>query len=871
MKVQSFLLYSTAMLASFLCQQHIMAAKNTQDLPKTSVPVRRDWKEIVYNNAKKLAETKKAASKQTSNVQPISDPRTDDVVLSPIPLTLSNDSTTHITAPGYYVVVNSPSQTINGGTINNPNVMISIESNYVTLDLGGQILTGSGILTPPFSPEPTVPGGIINDTRVDASVGISTMPGLTGIEIFNGTLQYFSYEAISCIANNNVYLHDMLIQYCSSVTLPIFEGSATAILLVELVESKIDNIEFYSNRLVDFEMVDCSSTIVSNCVSEGLRGGGFSNSQLDDEDFVTYGVFCLSFLPVANDTYGGNVFKNIRINDVQSLSAIFGIFVSYDQQPPTILGTVIEDCIVTNLSQPLEDISNILDPATCEIRGIAVEGEASYTTINNCKVSNVIGRVKTGPGSFIYGSGLWNTMAAFNFEGVAGILVQNCNATNIRNEGWIAGSQPFGTPGATFPNLWPAAGFIVQGNCQDVTFDTCFVSTVDAGSTTANPTVAAGFFILSHYMQNYNQNSTTFKNCVAKFINGGEGSADYLVDFQPPLTPALTATFPAANSIIYENCIASNNYTNESPVPVSNGFSLRCPAQNVIYDNCQSQGHSQHGFRLDTSMLNEILPEGFEGILYRNCISQGEQLAGFNLGKPFNQVSLIECISNNNLIGFEMNNNQVNLLNCLAQFNSKEGFIVNPYYQYSAEAVTNTSLANLAIYGGDYTVQYSNGGATIQLVPNSFQPLPSSLPINGVNLTVPVPLVNSGPVVLVNNEPDPVNNGLYALSITYTTLYDNSIVLYQLTRVNPWVPTNTVLEGTKVLYKNSNAKQLYILKDTIVVGVDAPEFIVKDKHFTPDYSHIFIENCQSISNGGKGFKIRGKGVKCSNNKTVSWQ
>ena len=196
------------------------------------------------------------------------------------------------------------------------------------------------------------------------------------------------------------------------------------------------------------------------------------------------------------------------------------------------------------------------------------------------------------------------------------------------------------------------------------------------------------------------------------------------------------------------------------------------------------------------------------------------------------------------------------LNNNTAEFNRSFGFLVNPFFQYQVSAVTDVPLSQLGIYGGEgsYTVQYFND--VIVLVPNSFQPHPASLPIGGVNVTPVAPAFNDGPLILVKNQEDPLQNGLYAVTLIYTILDGKSIVLYQLVRVNPWLFGETVPQCTRVLYRNDSVpvKEQFILQNTTLIGFQAPIFTETDV-IKADPSCVVIKNPTSLMNGCKNIKV----------------
>ena len=310
-----------------------------------------------------------------------------------------------ISTAGNYLLQNSPQMQITHGTLASPNTAIKVTASFVKINLCGHVMTGSGNLTAAYlpAPIPNIPGGIQNDIRVDTSMGINVASGVTNVEIYNGTLQYFSYSAINATSSSDINLHDLLIQNSSSVTLT-FPQALGAIGFTSVSNSKIDNVVFQGNRANDIKMHFCASVHISNTSSEGLLGGSYMVTQLDSVPFVTYGVEAVSILSANLGGEGGQTYKNIKINNAQSLSTVFGMYISgfppgstYPGPP----GIIIENCLVTNISTPaaFSNISFVNDPGTCEMRGIAVEGLSNFATVQNCQVSGAHFRVTTGPGS----------------------------------------------------------------------------------------------------------------------------------------------------------------------------------------------------------------------------------------------------------------------------------------------------------------------------------------------------------------------------------------------------------------------------------------------------------------------------------------
>ena len=380
----------------------------------------------------------------------------------PIYITLDPTITNLITAPGYYVVENSVRQPIQGGggesSPTNPNILLSIQSSNVKLNLGGQVLTGSGSLTAPYSTN-----GLTNDTSVDSSIGIYIEGAYQNIEVYNGTLKNFSIMAVDVnyyngyvnpnplVSTEAISIHDLIIQQCNNITLALGLGSLS---IYSTVSAQVHDLQFLNNNFGDLMMTCVSSVIVRDIISEGLRGGTVifppSAYLLGLPDYQQYGADAVSMMcsfesVAATPTTGSNILERIHINNVQAAGAVFGIYLTSnpEAEAPSNQQCIVRDCEITNLEQPLSDLSAWDFTGTTEFRGLAIEGMTSFCHVQNVKVGNMTSNITTGPGFFAYGGeygigGFWNTITAFNVEGnMGGMWFEDCQASNLQSQGWI--------------------------------------------------------------------------------------------------------------------------------------------------------------------------------------------------------------------------------------------------------------------------------------------------------------------------------------------------------------------------------------------------------------------------------------------------
>lgn len=819
------------------------------------------------------------------------------------PLQLSDTTTTIISKPGKYRVINSPSMPITHATLTTPNTCIIINSSDVILDLCGHVLTGSGNLTQQYyvqnnAPLPNITGGIQNDTRVDACLGISVNPSgsasniLTNITITNGKLQYYSLFAIQAQFVNNITITNLIIENSGTVTNPGQSGT----LLDDCSGIICKNIECTSNRYADIRIRNNNRTgenaTVTNIISKGLRGGTatsafYNPAWLSDVNFVTYGSLAIGAVNVRRDTgsttdYGieNAVIKDCQATDVKAGALAFGIFIQDRAN-----GGSIRNCSVTDIGQMLPDLTIYpLNPPTVtgfspnyEVRGIAAETFAHSFSIEDCIVQGLSMVLKKVP--VPEGLGAGNGCTGFNVERVPGKVIKNCVARDIQTAGKVTCSVP--TFGGTLVTENNAAGFVSEVEQYDSFVETylaenyqfidCSAINIDGGSTAPDGQLSAGYgFVVINTKNtagttNYRALSGLFSNCFAQDTLGNQSSAGFAITYRNP-DPANLLPF---NPVVYENCVSQNDRlrTPVSPVPVfSNGFLTTARGNSVVYRDCTAVGHNLNGFDLaGYDALNAPVGEGNAKFVLDNCISNANTGFGFRLDHSLNQAELINSkAANNGLDGISVDGTNIVFRNTVSDLNTGQGFVFNQYYPFVVDVATNTDLSNLSIYSGNYTVQYVPGTVTapayfqyFNLIPNvAGTALPPSFVINGVT-------VQNGSIVLVKDETNPVLNGVYIISKNGGVVISGiTTMVYQLIRLDPWRAPNTsnpIPVKTKVYVKPPVGPMVYTLDAPVIVDTTSATFS-PSATISPDPSTIVVDSCKAAINGSNGFHNSAKDV-----------
>ena len=820
-----------------------------------------------------------------------------------IPLQLSNTSPTTISKPGKYRVINSPSMPITKATVSAPNTCIIINSSDVTLDLCDHVLTGSGNLTQQYyvqngTPTPNIPGGIQNDTRVDACIGILINPSgsvsniLTNITITNGKLQYYSLFAIQALFVNNITVTNLKIENSGTVTNPAQSGT----LFDDCSGIICKNIECTSNRYSDIRIRNNNRTgenaTVTNIFSKGLRGGTatsafFNPAWLSDVNFVTYGALAIGGVNVRRDTatppYGMEnvVIQDCQITDVKSGGLVFGIFIQDKAD-----GGIIKNCSITDIGQTLPDLTIYpINPPTIvgfapdyEVRGIAIETFASSFSVEDCIVQNlsmVLKKVSVPEG---LGAGNWCT--GYNMERVPGRFVKNCVARDIVTAGKVTCSVP--TFDGTLVSENAAAGFVSEIELFDnftgaksalnYQFVDCSAMNIDGGSTAPDgqPSPGYGFVVVNTKntagVSNYKTLAGLFSNCFTQDTIGEQNSAGFAIVYRNPDT----ANLAPFNPVVFENCVSQNDRLRiqVQPIPVfSNGFLTTARGNSVVFRGCTAVGHNLNGFDLaGYDALDAPAGEGNAKFILDDCISNANTGFGFRLDQSLNQVEVINCkASNNGSDGINVGGRNIAFRNTVSDLNAGQGFAFSQYYPFVVDVATNTDLSNLSIYSGNYTVQYVPGTVAapgyfqyFNLIPNvAGTPLPASFIINGVT-------VGNGNIVLVKDETNPVLNGVYIISNNGGVVISGiTTQVYQLIRLDPWRapnPSNPIPAGTKVYVRPPVGPLVYTLNaPAVIVDTTSATFSLSPT-ISPDPSTIVVDSCKAAINGSNGLHNSAKDV-----------
>lgn len=197
----------------------------------------------------------------------------------------------------------------------------------------------------------------------------------------------------------------------------------------------------------------------------------------------------------------------------------------------------------------------------------------------------------------------------------------------------------------------------------------------------------------------------------------------------------------------------------------------------------------------------------------------------------------------------------------MTDLNSGNGLKINDYFPFKVKVSTNTSVQNLSLYGGAYSISYvlgitlGNGqdtslGQYINFIPNTTPANPLVLPqfiVNGVTLL-------AGDTVLLQNETS-INatlNGVYELKDQGGAVISGVTTrIWQLFRVDQWrtrfqpviVPAGTrIQDASGIIYKLTN--------DT-TVDQTVPNFTI-DKCKKPDKSNILVDSHKAGLNSKNG-------------------
>jgi hypothetical protein len=632
--------------------------------------------------------------------------------------------------------------------------------------------------------------------------------------------------------------------------------------------------------------VNLTNLEVTNCTNTGHRGFGlFDNSLLINQDFVANGDFAF---PVYIGTCENVLVENCIVSNVRSLASAYGIGVIEQSS-----GGVIRNCTVTDVSTAVSDLTTLglsyaAEYVGFEVRAFMVETGTVGALVEGCTAQNIGNVVQT-----VYSIGntypVGNSVAGYNSHTAIGSVFRNCQASDIWSYGKITSLQPSIGLNQLVSDM-RAVGFFKeidpsypQGQGHNAVFENCVATNINGGLnvSTAMASPAYGFMVSNvNFIVPPDFMPVTmvqlFENCAAQDVFGASDSAGFGIRYRPPFAANGHSPFP----VIFENCTAQFDRIN-NPTGLSNGFITDARGNNTVFKNCIAQGHTLNGFDLAGDTVDNST--GNAKMILDDCIANGNSGYGFRLDYTLKQVEINNCKSTNNgLDGFNAGGRDLIFRSCISDLNLGKGYDFEAYFPFFAKVATDTDLLNLNIYGGPgtYTVQYyaAPAGAPgyyqyIQIIPNDpTQPLPASLPINGVS-------VQPGDIILVKDETgaNAVLDGVYqANNIGGVPFGDTATPVWQLVREDPWRYNNTEPEGTKVLVAESNSPNLthgpvmYTLLNNTAVDVNVPRFKASNC-IKPDRSRIVVDSCKAAANDGDGLHNQAldvivSGTDCSRNK-----
>lgn len=559
-----------------------------------------------------------------------------------------------ITTPGNYVLQNSTQMQISNSVYipnqwQTANPSIIIQSSDVDLDLCGQTITGSGNLTKQYFidngvPLPNIPGGIQNDVRIDATIGILVNPemeDLFNISIHNGKLEYHM-TALLHFNVTDFRLYDMRIENNGSVTalqnLPPFEFFPNSTQGFFATNVTYDKIQCFGNRSSELPLNTCTNIVYTNIQCSGLRGNGqaFGTNGvfLTDPEFIEFGEFAASILFF---NCRAAVFDNVVIRDVKALLTAMGIFMDAGTD------SRIRNCLVDDVEQHAVNITRFVDNFNLrlsEARGYAVNFATGTTLIENCGAENIHSRLQFAYDRVVNGIRPDDAKGYSICCGSEYVIVRNCYASNITS----AGNVTFTVGPTVFPNR--AGAFDGENTDRMImTLENCRAVSVNGGLNQPNPAMK----------------------------NKGLG-------FSLPLT---------GRSFDLLSCTAVDCIGNSE----SAGFEVR---SNASLTNCQSSmspliriaGELGHGFLITGS---NALPTGAANLL-RECTARNHSLHGFRVTSDSSRNKLIESVAlGNALSGFSISGRQVSLERNISDFNAQYGFFVDGT---SATLLANSATQN---------------------------------------------------------------------------------------------------------------------------------------------------------------------------------
>ena len=472
-----------------------------------------------------------------------------------IPLTLTGPIT--ITCPGYYCLQQSFQQSILGNP-NDYNVLITIDSSDVYLDLCGNTLTGAGLLSQAQSPYPspivtTFVGNSSNSNVINVtsspfphvSVGEIIYVGTNPTIPTSGPTQIVSFSSShNTITVNTTNTFPAGTQFTVSTGI-VNDTRVDSSQGINIGASKaLDNITVANGKLqyFTFGAVGTNSTnehdqMITNVVFKDLTfdfcgsvlGGVTINSPSggsfvgpfwigDTKNLVMKNIRCYNSISGDIHIVGSPLSANITIENFQSYGLRGSVYATFNLSGPdatwltnptfvnngVYAASITVSSTVSNLTiTGNTQISNIRTLAS--LFGIFVTGDSIAITIKGAVVddiANVLSDVSMFASSdFVYGYELRGIAVE---SGVQGTIVEDCIVSNISSvvqKAYSFGYNP-GIPQVTGNdvaayNFYTGIGFTIR-NCTAVNITSAGKITAVIPSLGLNQLVsdmiAAGFF-----------------------------------------------------------------------------------------------------------------------------------------------------------------------------------------------------------------------------------------------------------------------------------------------------------------------------------------------------------------------------------------
>jgi hypothetical protein len=533
------------------------------------------------------------------------------------------------------------------------NPAIVIQSSDVDVDLCGHSINGSGNLTAPFSPSPSVPGGIEIDVRVDATIGILVNPDfqdISNVSVHNGAISYNMVGFLHFFVTN-IRFYDLRIEKNGSITalqnIPPFEFYPNA-------TQGIGSTNVFYERL---QCTDCRSTVLPQNSSKNVvyrdiqisrsRGNsqsfGPDDSWLADPEWVEYGSFVAGIIMFNAKNV---VLERITMYDTTSLLAAFGFYIDSGSD------CRIEDCYVEQVEQRIVDSTRFvgfMNQTNIEARAYAYEFFTDGS-ITNCGADQINMRIQKMAGPTVnpgyFGPSHPNGLGSYNICCNANLIVLR---DNYISRATTAGNVTYDVP--------------------------------DGDGNTVVPNDCYGYAIFSFG----DQTGVVIDHNQAAYINGGLGQDDVSMKSRG-------VGFADGDGVIstteFDSCTALDCIGNETSVCFdirSNSTLQKCIASESI--TTRNNGELSSGYVVSNSIAPNLLKE---------CVAKNLTLDGFRLQETATKTKVLENVAlGNGRDGFSVAGTHITLEKNEANYNGNYGYLVTG----SSDVISNNDATQNTVGG----------------------------------------------------------------------------------------------------------------------------------------------------------------------------